>query len=492
MYSALIDLAYQMIYSFRRQSQSEISRLLPLFTKAIEEDAELSSDIANPETEFYAIFSSLSEALNNMDYILLADNLEELFIPYIKSLMTYQEAKIFGDYSVEPSSSGFLTIKHIPTDIYLHSNCNPMDEARAIADFYFDETKAEYAVFGLGLGYITKALSELSLNAVNISVFETDIQLIEYVKSHDFLNIFTQDNVTIIHDSIGTKFLEKISDENVGSILHFPSVNKISNPDILLKFKSFYANWNSFYQQKRIIAVNFNKNLSNCPNNILCEADRFKGKNVYLVAGGPSTDANIEFLKGISDPDSIIFCVTTVLKKLVNAGITPDYAVVMDAREITYRHMSGIEDCKVPLIVDSSAFWKFAQFHKGPKFLALQNGYKPAEQIAAQNNYPLFNTFGSVTTLALDIAVQFKAKNIYFIGVDMAYPGGQSHASGSVAERKVDTSKLTAIEGTNGETVYTDELFLRYLKEIENIISEHPEINFYNLSKIGAKIKGTK
>lgn len=33
-----------------------------------------------------------------------------------------------------------------------------------------------------------------------------------------------------------------------------------------------------------------------------------------------------------------------------------------------------------------------------------------------------------MTTTALDIALQFKAEKVIFVGVDLAYTGGNSHA----------------------------------------------------------------
>ncbi len=492
MYSALIDLAYQIIGCIRCQSYHEASLLFPLLTKEIEKSSDLSSDISDPESDFYFVFSSISNSLVNKDYVLLADNLEELFIPHIKSRMAYPDAEIVGNYSIEPSSSGFFTAKYIPTNTYLHSNCNPLDEARRLAEFYFDEEKSSYVVYGLGLGYHVKALNDISLKSMVIEVYESDKFLIDYVKSNDCFNLFTSENIKIIHDQNGDLFLKKLSNPDTGLFIHYPSLLKISNNEVKLAVKRFYSSWNSFYQWKRIIRINFNKNIKNCPVNIVSEKDRFAGKNVYIIGGGPSVDQNIEYLINLDRENNLIVCVTTVLKKLLNCEISPDYAAVMDAQERTYTHMIGIEDCTVPIIINSAAFWKYGENHKGPKFLALQNGYPPSEILAAQNGYPLFSSDGTVTTLALDIAIRFKAKNIYFIGIDMAFPNGKTHASGTMDEKTVDTSNLIPIEDVNGNTVFTNELLYGYLKSIEKKISEHPEISFYNLSSIGAKIKGTE
>lgn len=491
MFSNIIDLANRTVALIRHQGYDEASKKIKLLTSLISSSDELSASLTDPNEEFYSIFSSMTDSLAKSDYILFADILEESFIPYVKSLISYPDSLIIGNYSIEPSSSGFLTAKHIPSNIYMHSNCNPMDEARELINFYFDEEKTSYVVYGLGLGYHVVALNEACLGAMNINVYESDSELIDFVKNNDALNIFEKKNIKIIHDPIGSFFLDNLSKENTGLLFHYPSVLKISNNDLKIQIKRFYANWNSYFQWKTMIRINFNKNVMNCKQNIATEKEKFANKNVYIVAGGPSVDHCIEHLKTLDKKENIILCVTTVLKKLLNEGVVPDYAVVMDAQERTYGHMTGIEDCQVPLIINPAAYWEFSENHKGPKYLALQKGYAPSELIAAENNYPLFDTSGTVTTLALDIAIKFGAKNIFFVGVDMAFPGGKTHASGTMDEKKTDTSKMIPIKDVNGNTVYTDELFLAYLKAIEEKIQENPQIKYYNLSPFGAEIKGT-
>ena len=492
MYSKLIDLADQIIHNIRCQSYHEASLKIPQLTSSIEASSILSNSLTDSNNDFYYIFSCISEALINKDYILLADTLEESFIPYIKTLLTYPDPFIFQNYSIEPSSSGFLTIKHLPSNTYLHSNCNPMDEARSLIKFYFDESKHSYVIFGLGLGYHVKALYDYSIGAINIKVFESDKNLIDFVKANDQFNLFSNKTINIIHDPIGKQFLKDLSDETTGLLMHYPSILKIDNDELKLQIKRFYTSWNSYYQWKRIININFSKNILNCPQNILCEKNNFQNKSIYIVGGGPSVDSNIELLKNLDKDDSIIICATTVLKKLLSLEITPHYTIVMDAQKRTYGHMNGIEECNIPIIIDSAAYWEFGENHKGKKYLALQRGYKPAEILAKENNYPLFDTSGTVITLALDIAIQFNANNIYFIGVDMAFPKGKTHANGSMDEKELNTSSLNPIEDVNGNIVYTDELMLGYLNSIENKILSHPEINYYNLSPNGARIKGTR
>lgn len=104
----------------------------------------------------------------------------------------------------------------------------------------------------------------------------------------------------------------------------------------------------------------------------------------------------------------------------------------------------------------------------------------------------MYETGGSVTTLALDIVLRQGAKTVYLAGVDLAYPAGVSHASGTMDRHTRDISGMDPVEAVGGGIVYADRLFIAYRKWIEAKIKAHPEVAFYNLSDCGAKIEGAR
>ena len=127
MITNIIDLAYHIISLIRHQGYDEASKKIKSLTAMISSSNELSSLLKSPEEDFINIFNSMLVSLTDNDYILFADILEESFIPYLQKLLSYPNPQKIGDYSLEPSSSGFLTIKHIPKNIsalYLIRNGN--------------------------------------------------------------------------------------------------------------------------------------------------------------------------------------------------------------------------------------------------------------------------------------------------------------------------------------------------------------------------------
>lgn len=93
-----------------------------------------------------------------------------------------------------------------------------------------------------------------------------------------------------------------------------------------------------------------------------------------------------------------------------------------------------------------------------------------------------------MTTTALDIALQFKAEKVIFVGVDLAYTGGNSHAEG-VGRRITDTGSLRKVISCLGEEIYTSKNLDIYRKWIERRIANLTGTVIYNTGN-GARIEG--
>ena len=77
---------------------------------------------------------------------------------------------------------------------------------------------------------------------------------------------------------------------------------------------------------------------------------------------------------------------------------------------------------------------------------------------------------------------------IIFVGVDLAYTGGNSHAEG-VGRRITDTKSLRKVISCSGEEVYTSKNLDIYRKWIERRIANLTGTVIYNTGN-GARIEG--
>lgn len=100
-----------------------------------------------------------------------------------------------------------------------------------------------------------------------------------------------------------------------------------------------------------------------------------------------------------------------------------------------------------------------------------------------------FETGGSVSTLAIDIAIRFGAKKIILSGMDMAYTKKRSHAAGTgrdIAEQ----IELRMVMSTEGILIPTSRNLDIYRKWIERRLKEADRPVVYNTGS-GARIEGT-
>ena len=148
----------------------------------------------------------------NHDLILMGDIIEHKLLPLLEKSIQYfgaiQTENEEGDFLFQTTSSGFLTIKDLRNNIYIHSTVDPMWEARKAAEYIFDPRKKAYSIRGCGLGYLIYQLYEIFNGAISIRVFEKDARMVEYARRYGVLDWVPADCIEIIVDADPLPFLE--------------------------------------------------------------------------------------------------------------------------------------------------------------------------------------------------------------------------------------------------------------------------------------------
>lgn len=463
---------------------------------------------------FQNSFIKIASALNSEDFILLADSLDsfvyEVLLPIQQAVFADLSEQMSDIYdSITKSSNGLLDIEetalgyptllyHSGKDRYLCSTVDPMLEAYRLAKENFTPEADSYRIWGIGAGYHIYALYQLTHGSTDIYVYDTDSFLFDIANSGKlgpWQEVFSDSRIHLIEDPDATKFSSSLATEGAKFILHMPSVHKLpeGNPSQAKRktiLKRLQLTINTFEEQKDDIYLNFYKNIKNMDGYAEDLFPEYEGQNVVLVAAGPSLDKNIHVLKeALNKHASIkVLCVGTVFKKLINYGITPNAAFVMDANEIVYAQIEGLENLDVPLVLNSSTYFKISKNYRGKKYLACQSGFDPAEKLG----HHLFNTGNSVTTLALDFAIQSKASKIILIGCDMAYTDDNSHASGTIQVHNTSKETTVTVKGYYGETVRTTIQLSMFREWIERRIGSEDvkSIKLINATEGGAFIEG--
>ena len=436
----------------------------------------------------------MHEMFQTEDIIQLGDMLECKLIPVLEDFIQRKNAlemQVDGHNRLEATASGFFTIQNTDVHIYLHSNTDPMDEARETVEREYDPQKTRYLIWGCGLGYHIYQLYRISEGRIRFRVYEQNPSMIEYARTYGVLSWVPEDVLEFVCPKDTQQYVD---DETAEDGLYFLIQAVSTIPDLMQRciLERRYYQWNFQYESIHQVKISFNRNRElKLPD--ISQLDRsLVKKDMVIIAGGPSVNEAIETLRQWKGRKTLI-AVGTIWKRLLREGIVPDFAVIMDPYEMVLGQVEGIEETSTILLLAMQAYWKIARCYKGPIYTICNTcPGSGMEEYARQNGLDEWFAGASVTVLALEFAVRYYADRVYLVGADMAYPGGASHADGTIDQHVVDTAGMIPVMGMDGQTVYSDNLLETFRAWMELIMSATEGIEYINMSKHGAVIKGAR
>ena len=424
-------------------------------------------------------------------------------------------------------------MEHTPTLAvevsFVHSKYNPQEEARRILDsdfFQTAEAQSRCIFTGLGLGYLASQYIE-RFPAAETVIIEAD--------SNIFLCCLAARRLDSFFRHRHLSLLIGIQPEEAASFLASTGWNS----KILFKasvFAEAYKPWyGTFFA---LLERNKMKNsinaktlerfgtlwLKNTVKNLetLCTAAKigcfknaFPDTAAVILAGGPSLTAHLEQIKK-GGKDFLIIAVDTAMRACLRAGITPDFILSFDPQYWNYLHTAGLDTSKSILISEAAVFSAVLRQRYRAVFLSESSAPfarylegKGEEQSGDVDSTDcVLAAGGSVATTAWDFARYIGAKPVIMAGLDLAYPGKQTHFAGSTFEEAVHTrsTRTASAEQANfsslysafpslhkdyaGGTVLTDRRMLLYAWWFESTLAKYPEVKTFNLMPHGVFIPG--
>lgn len=535
----ILDQSDQAIYYYRIQNYDKALRLTGNVLSLIE---SLINELLNQQEYFktcvldvtnldnvLCILNPILEAQEKQDYVLLADLLEGQLVPFIEqvqmfivgneritidtekynkqvNLMVQQNPKLEGDiptvdevleqgYQIEYTLSGAytLSVNQGPLSFYMHSNNHTLKEAKDLAESWYTEEKITYIIYGLGLGYHVHKLAEID-DDIQIEVYESSADIFAMNCAFGNVDVFCKNpNINITYDPDCNKLFKRIGDidDETEVVVHAPSLKLIREVSSREKLENYFLHYSSQKNQSKLLNGNFRNNIKNYDFVVDELQEVFQGKDLYIVAAGPSLDQNFMKLKSRGN-NSIILATGTVFRKLVNAGIQPDYVIVTDANQRVIAQTVGLEDNEAKMILLATAYKGFANTYKNVKYIAFQKDFSLSEKYAREHGFNLYKTGGSVSTTALDIGISLGCNRIIFLGLDLAYPNNFVHASDTSRRELTNTTNLRQVRDINGNMVYTSKSLDYYRQWIEKRIANEQDIEIIDATEGGAIIKGMK
>lgn len=405
-----------------------------------------------------------------------------------------------------------LKVQYEGKEVFVHSAYDPQKEARRWADEVDIHPHDLLIVFGFGLGYHIVELLNKAPSDSKIIVIEPTPSFLRHAFYHQKLDgLIAAKNVhLVLGEDIPAlkryflKLFDLYSLDKIKTASYLPVVRTCA--DVFYHYQRIvfdellaqYVNISTVLHFSFQWTKNYFSNLMETMLNpgIATLFEKLHNKPAILVSAGPSLTKNMHLLKEAKNK-AFILCVGSALRVLLNNGIMPDLVISVDGGEPNYRHFQNLPDYRIPLVFDPIIHHGILEEYKGPKFVGLCNNLHfqwTSHFVEEEKGYLKIGP--SVANIALDLLKKTGADPIIFVGQDLAYTSGFSHARGTTHEVKTiedvkKENKLLEVEGIDGGKVLTDRTLYTFLKWFETYIAEHPGTTFINATEGGAKIPGT-
>ena len=461
---------------------------------------EFCKNLAEKDTELsFKIFDKLKKACSyanaeDLNFNLFADCLEEMLTDMYQAISLYGTVDVNdGKFRIFSSKSGFFSIENVEHKKFYHSTVDPMREAYISAKSIFKPQYLSYKLLCEDLGYLAYQIYVMSDCSADVYVYYSSEQLAEYAVDYGVLSWIPEDklNIVISPDELTTveSFFGNDYDENC--CYHCSNIYYSMLGDTCQTLlRNYIIGENTGINSNVYSDINAYRNLHNIESTIVDYRSKRESDEWIVIAAGPSLDDLLQYIR--DNEDKNIICVATAAGKLRKNGIIPDCICVLDPWSSTFKQFENILDWDVPLLVDPQTNWRIAEAYSGDKYIVPSiSNYNSAKKFKDEG-YKLIDPGSTVAIMAIRLAIMLKAEKIHLIGLDLAYPGGKTHAEGTARADTVSTERMKMVKSNNGGEVPTDKIFENYIVEVENLIKENTGVEFINHSTVGAYINGAK
>ncbi len=420
------------------------------------------------------------------------------------------------DITVEDTVSGMPTALY--RDKYIHSRHNPYKEAQNVIASQVPAKVSLCIFYGIGLGYLPEAFNA-KYPEVPCLIIEPDISM--------FVKALWARDMTKIAASPRISYFVGTEPEQVAMVLENHSLSHVHIVKLRAMFekdKEYYQHMDhtiEYFLKKREINKNTLQRFGKLWIRNLCAnirkiaeapgikhlAGKFSGFPALIIAAGPSLTPLLPLLKDLTDK-MLVIAVDTSLHVCQENGIDPDFVIVADPQYWNTRHLDYARPGNYILISESSTHPRVFRRIQAPVYMgsSLFPLGRYLEGVVGEKGK--LGAGGSVATSAWDFARIIGAEPIVMAGLDLGFPGMQTHYRGSYFESRFFTmsSRFIPIEhmsfaylyhaGTamvpanNNGTVLSDQRMLVYRYWFETQHQLYPHLDCKNLSESGTKING--
>jgi len=326
---------------------------------------------------------------------------------------------------------------------------DPEREAKKIIDRAVDHSSRVHVFYGFGYGYhLEEYLYRFSDRQLVVIEKHASI-LLSAMKQRDLsklfadqrLHIFLHPKLEELHAQLAPFARKKITAIRLEQFTHTDEEYYADVHRVLQELSSRReVNMATLNRFGKLWVRNLMKNIP-----LITEAEDvaklegvFSGLPALLLAAGPSLDEVLPHIEEIKKR-ALLIAVDTAAGALISAGHAPDIMVVVDPQYWNTRHLDDAFSKpsllrQTILISESSTHPRIFRMPVGRLFMggSLFPLGEYLEEAAGKKKK--LGAGGSVATTAWDIAVLVGSSVVYTAGLDLGFPGGKTHYSGSFFE----------------------------------------------------------
>ncbi|RPI71326.1 MAG: DUF115 domain-containing protein, partial [Desulfobacteraceae bacterium] len=425
-----------------------------------------------------------------------------------------QGIQIPDSFSIVKARNGLPTVRfdsETGRSHWLHSDADPLAEARRQLDGLSFKNPDATVLFGFGLGYLAREIAARKEPEHVLCIAERFPALLKLaMEQTDLTLLLSSTNVYFFLEQSATRMLDGFKPLQLKAVSG--DIHKLMAPAFLLLYDDYYAEIEkklnehvsslrfdfrhfTFFQYELLGHV-----LENIPAMLGAVAlDELKGilqgQPVLVIAAGPSLDEHLERLRTCAD-DYFIICADAALKPLLKYRITPDLVATCDPTALNIRKIDSISAeslTSLPLLFRADAQPLLIEHFTGPNLLVDGDSSLSHWLVNRGRRVIGFDKYQNVAHLAFQAARFMGADPIILIGLDFSFPKEQAHASDCTSPWGLDQCKglLRFYPGTDGAPVKTLDSFISYIHRLEQDI-ESTRARCLNCSEHGARIRGTR
>ena len=418
------------------------------------------------------------------------------------------------------------TAEGLPTarinNLWIHSSRQPVKEAQKLVSNGIKKKTGLCIVFGFGLGYHVEALMQL-FPELQILIIEADPSFfLRSLQLRDFSSVIESERTGFLinpEPSIISNVLNqfktfnfqsfKLRTEYERNIDYYRAVDE--------EYKSFIrkkeTNLNTLNRFGKTWTKNLFRNME-----IFREAgdsgtwySAFTGIPALMIAAGPSLDDLLPVLPELHKR-CLLICVDTALRSVIEAGVKPDFVVVVDPQYLNTRHLDNLLNSDMltgtVLISESSTHPSVFRNCSLPVYF-FRSVFPLGKMIEKHAGIVSeLGAGGSVATTAWDFARRLGCSEIYAAGLDLGFPGKRTHCRNSLSSlySQLQSRRTLSAEAVNlagllnaepfrtdnnsaGKTL-TDNRLIIYKWWFEAQIRSKTSGGLFNLSARGIRIEG--